>query len=146
MRPLRARNARSIASGFGPSMTPMVDVTLVILIFFMASAAAFGPERMLRTVVHTSDDAAGVSPLAIEAPRFRVVVDREGVIRGAGIEASDGASFASTLVGSMPGVQPSRLNLSVEPEPGAPWESVVVLLAELREAGVTDAPLGVTGR
>jgi len=32
---------------FGPNMTPMVDIVMVILVFFMASAAFVGPEWFL---------------------------------------------------------------------------------------------------
>lgn len=43
------RNAASMFDlHYGPNMTPMVDVTLVILIFFMASAAFLGPEWFVR--------------------------------------------------------------------------------------------------
>ncbi len=48
-RPLRHRNVVGSASGrFGPTMTPMVDVVLVILIFFMASTTIAGHEWFLR--------------------------------------------------------------------------------------------------
>ncbi len=36
---------------FGPNMTPMVDIVMVILIFFMASAAFMGQEWFLRAVI-----------------------------------------------------------------------------------------------
>lgn len=35
----------------GPNMTPMVDVVMVILIFFMASTAFLGPEWFLRSAL-----------------------------------------------------------------------------------------------
>ncbi len=47
-RPLVRRNVLTRSSRFGPNMTPMVDVTLVILIFFMASASIVGHEWFLR--------------------------------------------------------------------------------------------------
>jgi len=47
-RPLNRRNVLTRSSRFGPNMTPMVDVTLVILIFFMASASIAGHEWFLR--------------------------------------------------------------------------------------------------
>ena len=47
-RPLARRNVHTRSSRFGPNMTPMVDVTLVILIFFMASASILGHEWFLR--------------------------------------------------------------------------------------------------
>ncbi len=44
---------------FGPNMTPMVDVVMVILVFFMVSAAFAGPEWFLRTLLPQSAAAAG---------------------------------------------------------------------------------------
>lgn len=44
----RPRGAASRGSlHFGPNMTPMVDIVMVILVFFMASAAFVGPEWFL---------------------------------------------------------------------------------------------------
>ena len=41
-RPLRQRNIFENRGRFGPNMTPMVDVVLVILIFFMAATTIAG--------------------------------------------------------------------------------------------------------
>lgn len=46
----RKRNAQALYdTHYGPNMTPMVDVVMVILIFFMASTAFLGPEWFLKT-------------------------------------------------------------------------------------------------
>ncbi|MFZ4431104.1 MAG: biopolymer transporter ExbD [Phycisphaerales bacterium] len=46
----RNRSARAThESHYGPNMTPMVDVVMVILIFFMASAAILGPEWFIKS-------------------------------------------------------------------------------------------------
>lgn len=51
-RALRRRDALHAHSmHFGPNMTPMVDVVMVILIFFMASAAFLGSEWFLRAAI-----------------------------------------------------------------------------------------------
>lgn len=51
-RGLRRRDAlHTWTTGFAPNMTPMVDVVMVILVFFMVSAAFVGPEWFLRTVL-----------------------------------------------------------------------------------------------
>jgi biopolymer transport protein ExbD len=55
-RPLRKRNVLTRSSRFGPNMTPMVDVTLVILIFFMASATIGGLEWFLRADLPKEQD------------------------------------------------------------------------------------------
>ena len=46
---------------FGPNMTPMVDVVMVILVFFMASAAFVGPEWFLNALVPFAAPAAGAA-------------------------------------------------------------------------------------
>lgn len=49
---LRRRDALHAHSMyFGPNMTPMVDVVMVILIFFMASAAFLGSEWFLKAAI-----------------------------------------------------------------------------------------------
>ena len=45
--PARATRCTTTPLHFGPNMTPMVDVVMVILIFFMASAAFMGDEWFL---------------------------------------------------------------------------------------------------
>ncbi|MEZ6241483.1 MAG: biopolymer transporter ExbD [Phycisphaerales bacterium] len=44
---------------FGPNMTPMVDVVMVILIFFMASTAFLGPEWFLKANMTPEEVASG---------------------------------------------------------------------------------------
>jgi len=62
----RRRDARAVYDlHFGPNMTPMVDVVLVILIFFMAAAAFLGPEQLLRAGLTRTTEA----PSAVEALR-----------------------------------------------------------------------------
>jgi biopolymer transport protein ExbD len=48
----RRRSAGAIYDAhYGPNMTPMVDVVMVILIFFMASAAVLGPDWFLKSAL-----------------------------------------------------------------------------------------------
>lgn len=55
-RPLKRRNIMTRGNRFGPNMTPMVDVVLVILIFFMAAATIAGHEWFLRTDLPEAQD------------------------------------------------------------------------------------------
>ncbi len=64
----RRRDASQRASlHFGPNMTPMVDIVMVILVFFMASAAFVGPEWFMaaqaverrETIPETRPDGGG---------------------------------------------------------------------------------------
>jgi biopolymer transport protein ExbD len=67
---------------FGPNMTPMVDVVMVILIFFMASAAFLGSEWFLNAAL-PFDAGRGVNPnvkqdpLSLPPVRLDVVLDVE---------------------------------------------------------------------
>jgi len=74
-RPLRQRNIFQQGGRFGPNMTPMVDVVLVILIFFMASTAFIGPEWFLRAAL-PSDQAAdqGGADFSLPPARFEIVL------------------------------------------------------------------------
>ncbi len=77
-RPLRKRNIMGASSGgFGPTMTPMVDVVLVILIFFMASTSIAGSEWFLRASLPEQQDTlerGADSRFTLPAPTLRVEV------------------------------------------------------------------------
>jgi biopolymer transport protein ExbD len=49
---------------FGPNMTPMVDIVLVILIFFMAVAAFIGEEWFLNAGIAPESSRSGAGPLS----------------------------------------------------------------------------------
>tara|TARA_R110002072_G_scaffold150953_8_gene300001 strand:+ start:21750 stop:22235 length:486 start_codon:yes stop_codon:yes gene_type:complete len=87
-RPLKRRNVLERSSRFGPNMTPMVDVTLVILIFFMASATIAGPEWFLRAQLPAKEDPnAAVSDFALPTPMLSAELylqDNEIMVRGLG--------------------------------------------------------------
>jgi len=69
----RKRNAQALYdSHLGPNMTPMVDVVMVILIFFMASTAFLGPEWFLKT--HLPSASAAPPADAPEPTRLRVML------------------------------------------------------------------------
>jgi biopolymer transport protein ExbD len=67
---------------FGPNMTPMVDVVMVILIFFMAFAAFMGNEWFLRAAIPTQNGrgnnaAKSNDPLAIPDRPIPVDLDAD---------------------------------------------------------------------
>jgi hypothetical protein len=63
-----------------PNMTPMVDVVMVILVFFMASSAVLGPEWFIKSALPLRSNADGS---ASEALRL------EFTLRSAPIEGAD---------------------------------------------------------
>lgn len=91
----RRRDAASLASrDFGPNMTPMVDIVMVILIFFMAGSAVIGPEWFL-TVGMAPGAGAATKPAepSLELPTARTVIrlrtDASGVTLITGLELTD---------------------------------------------------------
>jgi biopolymer transport protein ExbD len=92
----------------GPMMTPMVDVVLVILIFFMASTTIAGYEWFLQAGVESESTAEG----GVEEARFALpdaVIDvdlvrgEDGVVLVYGVSGDAGLSIdqAATLIGGM---------------------------------------------
>lgn len=138
---VRLRTAASIASrDFGPNMTPMVDVVMVILIFFMAGSAILGPEWFLGARVDEERPAAqGESPappppddpFALDVPPTRVRVElRRGaggatVVNGlnltdASLEALDARVDELRAAGVTP-----TLEIVVQPTPDTPYQDVI---------------------
>lgn len=85
-RALQRRDAmHSHSLHFGPNMTPMVDIVMVILIFFMASAAFMGDEWFLRaaipfeagrgTALNKPNDPLAIAPTRLDV---NLDVDKQG--------------------------------------------------------------------
>lgn len=95
---------------FGPNMTPMVDVVMVILVFFMASTAFLGPEWFLRAHAvrqEQTQGAAAVDPsIALPDLRLRVTLslDESGQtrVRGFGVEDVSLEVFAAAVARTAP--------------------------------------------
>lgn len=73
----RKRNALALHElHYGPNMTPMVDVVMVILIFFMASAVILGPEWFLRSSLPVAKP--GTAASAGETVKIQAAMLRDG--------------------------------------------------------------------
>ncbi len=129
-RPFRRRNAlHQWHLHFGPNMTPMVDVVMVILVFFMASTAFIGPEWLLRMGLaeQAPPESAGfrLGPAELVV-RLSVVdgqvrVDGFG-LAGAGLETlEEAAARAAASLGSAS----SRTHIILEPGDAVPYDAVV---------------------
>lgn len=142
----RKRNALAIyEEHHGPNMTPMVDVVMVILIFFMASAAMLGPEWFLNSRVAKPDGAA----IASETKRTRYEV----------VLAMSGSSVAATVNGQTVDVDTliDRIGASVKsdgadavvvvviPDADVPYDAVVRIHEACAELGVTAVGIGTRG-
>lgn len=135
VRTFQRRSVLDRAPGSGmPNMTPMVDVTLVILIFFMASSAIVGPEWFLPASLPESGPAS--SALALPSPVVRAeVFTRDGavIVRGLGPEAPLEDAIAS--VGSLDPAVARGLVVEIDASDDAPYAAVARLHAVLVERG-----------
>jgi biopolymer transport protein ExbD len=133
-RGLRRRSVLDGAPGLGvPNMTPMVDVTLVILIFFMASATIAGQEWFLRAALPAE---AQTSALALPSPVLRAEVFVRGgevLVRGIGPERTLDDAVAS--IEAMDDAVASGLIVEIEAADDAPYAGVVRLHAALVAGG-----------
>lgn len=129
-------------SHIGPNMTPMVDVVMVILIFFMASAVVLGPEWFVPARLPRTD---AVAPAAVTTPPPRVVltIGREG---SATVIDANGARVAlAELATTLNGLTQSRVDdaiILVQPAADVPYEDVVRVHAACSEAGYRKVGLG----
>lgn len=120
-----------------PSMTPMVDVVLVILIFFMAATVIGGREWLLDTSRAAEPSAAAGLP----EPVFRVNVRGDGLVDGFGAVGVEPSALLAVVTAAIEGVDPASVEAVVVPADDAGYEDVVTVMAQLRGAGLTGVGL-----
>lgn len=124
---------RAPASGV-PNMTPMVDITLVILIFFMASATIAGPEWFLRAELPPT--AAASPALSLPSPVVRAeVFVRDGGVLVRGIGAEQGVDGVLALIVDLDDATADGLVVEIEATDDVAYESVARLHAALVQRG-----------
>ena len=105
-RPLQQRNIFSGSGRFGPNMTPMGDVVLGILIFFMAATTIVGQEWFLQTdLPERRDEDAAASGFDLPTPMLDLelyVVDETVMVRGLGKDPIGLGTAISRLEGMDP--------------------------------------------
>ncbi|CAG0992869.1 hypothetical protein PHYC_02395 [Phycisphaerales bacterium] len=127
MKPFRPRSARALYEAHhGPNMTPMVDVVMVILIFFMASTAILGPEWFLRSALPVvAPAAADLNPPA----RLHIALLKGGVARVTLDDQQPQTTTTFHVETRLRDESASRgaanLVVLVEPAPDAPYDDVV---------------------
>ncbi|MDX2017102.1 MAG: biopolymer transporter ExbD [Planctomycetota bacterium] len=138
---------------YGPNMTPMVDVVMVILIFFMASAAIMGPEWFIRTALPapTPPQAAAINPPP-DTPglRLRVELTREGTQTRATLVRADAAATEaqrapravglvdlSRTIQELVGAAPAEAVVLIKAGPEVPYADVVAAHEACQRLGVT---------
>lgn len=140
----RNRSARAMhESHYGPNMTPMVDVVMVILIFFMASAAILGPEWFLKS----SLPVMAAAPAANQPPptRLTLEVDVSGYtlrIDQQPPRPVSEADLVKTLAAAKANAASECIAL-VKPTPKAPYEKVIVAQEACVRAGLPKSGLAL---
>lgn len=129
------RSVLDRAPGLGvPNMTPMVDVTLVILIFFMASSTITGPEWFLRAAL--PEPAEPAPALALPSPVLRAeIFVRGGAVFVRGIGPERGIDDALAAVDAMDPMVAQGLAVEIETADDVPYAELVRLHAALVAAG-----------
>lgn len=139
---------------FGPNMTPMVDVVMVILIFFMASTSFVGTEWFLRaalpreaTQTPPEGPAAG-DPFRLPPARFDIVLSHQPgvgtVVSGRGIEPCAIADLGDQLMQLARGAGRDDIILIIRSEPDIPYADVIrahefAAAAGIEKIGLMDA-------
>lgn len=140
--PFRPRTARAVYEmQTGPNMTPMVDVVMVILIFFMASAAFLGPEWFLKSSLPVR--AAG--PASTEKPptRLTFALSHNGGTQVVyKIDDEPGTPMSmdeahEALKAKISGGNPDGFIVLVAPAPDVPYDDVVRIHEWAAALGVT---------
>jgi len=137
----RSRSAlASYEAHHGPNMTPMVDVVMVILIFFMASTVVMGPEWFLRSGLPRKGSTVAAQPL----PETRITVrlsitpDRQTVVSIDGGPPGTPVDAASALRLLVPdSLAASSITLLIDAADDVPYDDVVTLHEAAATAGIT---------
>jgi len=127
LRIARARSRRSLIS-----LTPLIDVVFILLVFFMLASSFVE----WRSIDLAEAGPAAATPSEDAALLLRVGADGGVVIDG---EAHDAAALDARLA-RIAGEDPAR-RLAVQPEPGVPLQTVVDVLEAATEAGLSGVSL-----
>lgn len=163
----RLRTATTVAArDFGPNMTPMVDVVMVILIFFMAGTTILGPEWFLGAQVEqdqsepegadTGERDAPDDPFALDLPptRVRVTLTRgeggEALVSGLNLTNASIDDLERRLAELRESGAIESLEIIVQPGEGAAYQDVIRVYEACAGSGARGASLarspGATAR
>jgi biopolymer transport protein ExbD len=128
----------------GPNMTPMVDVVMVILIFFMASTTMLGPEWLLKSGVARAD--AGTKALtSVETRRFECVLfsASNGSTRARFTDREiDLVTLRDDVIAAADSVGASNVVVVLNPEATVSYDDIVLIHEWCAKAGITKIGLG----
>lgn len=127
---------------YGPNMTPMVDVVMVILVFFMASTALLGPEWFLRSALPITKKVS--VPPGTQVPhseeRYEFTLVHTGsaatTVTGAGLENASIEALLQRLE-SLAALRPSEdIAVVLRPSPGVPYQDLVRVHEACQKLGI----------
>lgn len=158
---LRRRDAlHNYTMHFGPNMTPMVDIVMVILIFFMAGSAILGPEWFVGARVdeeqrqaegNEPSDSPPDDPFALDLPPTRVRVelatDSAGVTRVTGLNLQNATldDLAARLGELRDSGVASTLEIVVQPSGRTAYQDVIRAYELCVQASPRSASLARSG-
>ncbi len=132
---------------FGPNTTPMADVILVMLIFFMASVALVGPKMFLTTSLagaQVDSSIARTSAFELPPAMFRVRLMMQGdevIVAGLGAGECSMDEARSRLSAMTGGQQSTDIIITVAPNADVPMQAVVAMQEACRLAGISRTAL-----
>lgn len=150
-RSLRRRDAMHLHGlCYGPNTTPMVDVVMVILIFYMSVASFAGTEWFLRSGLPRPGAGPGGSqtqadPFDLGAARFEITLGRGAdgrtTVRGQGFEGLSIDELPGRLRSLAAGTGQEDLVLVIRAESGVPYGDVIRAHDAAAAAGITKVGL-----
>lgn len=131
---------------FGPNMTPMVDIVMVILIFFMAGTAFVGPEWFLRAALPAAraGPGPGEDPFALPPARFEIslLVDSGRTLAtGVGLVGAPLADLERALDDLGREARGTGVIILLRPAAPVPYRDVIRVRDACERAGLTKVGL-----
>lgn len=133
---------------FGPNMTPMVDIVMVILIFFMGATTFAGAEWFLHMAVPVASAGEGAGdPFELPPARFEIRLrpGADGRVLWSGIGEGEQKMemLEPMLTALVERVGVETVEVIIQPEGGTVYEDVVRAADACAAAGVRVVGLGL---
>lgn len=123
----------------GPNMTPMVDVVMVILIFFMATASVLGPEWYLKSSLPRTAPASTTPPDADKTIQIRLALRIDNGVTAVTSEGLTNASIPAAieyLRQKRVGTDPKNIIVLITPAAEVPYQDLVALHEACEKLGI----------
>lgn len=130
---------------YGPNMTPMVDVVMVILVFFMASTAVLGPEWFLRSALPVASAKAASPAKEPDSPSREVRVEftlsrsvgEPTLVSGPDVQNAPLDSLLAKLAALASENKPDDLAVVLRPGATVPYQDLVLIHEACQKLGIS---------